>query len=87
MLIVDTGPLVAYLNRNDPDHDRCAALLTSASHAWRRSLPLAVTDCGAQNWLSGARPLGQPTAPTLGRADVSVFVLIFGLVVPPRLTW
>jgi predicted nucleic acid-binding protein len=26
MLIVDTGPLVAYLNRNDPDHDRCAAL-------------------------------------------------------------
>ncbi|HLX48785.1 MAG TPA: PIN domain-containing protein [Streptosporangiaceae bacterium] len=29
MLIVDTGPLVAYLNRNDPDHARCAALLQS----------------------------------------------------------
>lgn len=29
MLIVDTGPLVAYLNRNDPDHDRCAAFLES----------------------------------------------------------
>jgi hypothetical protein len=29
MLIVDTGPLVAYLNRNDPDHTRCAALLES----------------------------------------------------------
>ncbi len=29
MLIVDTGPLVAYLNRNDPDHSRCAALLGS----------------------------------------------------------
>jgi uncharacterized protein len=29
MLIVDTGPLVAYLNRNDPDHSRCAALLAS----------------------------------------------------------
>ena|SRR5260221_200771 len=29
MLIVDTGPLVAYLNRNDPDHNRCAALLES----------------------------------------------------------
>jgi hypothetical protein len=27
MLIVDIGPLVAYLNRNDPDHGRCAALL------------------------------------------------------------
>lgn len=29
MLIVDTGPLVAFLNRNDPDHGRCAALLES----------------------------------------------------------
>jgi uncharacterized protein len=29
MLIVDTGPLVAYLNRNDPDHGPCAALLES----------------------------------------------------------
>ena len=29
MLIVDTGPLVAYLNRNDPDHVRCAELLES----------------------------------------------------------
>jgi uncharacterized protein len=26
MLIVDTGPLVAYLNRKDPDHVRCAEL-------------------------------------------------------------
>lgn len=31
MLIVDTGPLVAYLNRNDPDHARCAALLESGT--------------------------------------------------------
>lgn len=27
MLIVDTGPLVAYLNSNDPDDVHCAALL------------------------------------------------------------
>lgn len=31
MLLVDTGPLVAYLNRNDADHRRCAALLESRS--------------------------------------------------------
>jgi predicted nucleic acid-binding protein len=29
MLIVDSGPLVAFLNQNDPDHSRCARLLES----------------------------------------------------------
>lgn len=29
MLIVDTGPLVALVNRNDKDHGRCAELRTS----------------------------------------------------------
>lgn len=29
MLIVDSGPLVALVNRNDPDHERCAELLES----------------------------------------------------------
>ncbi|MFF0532447.1 hypothetical protein ACFYT3_29230 [Nocardia amikacinitolerans] len=28
MLIVDTGPLVAHLNRHDNDHQRCAELFT-----------------------------------------------------------
>jgi predicted nucleic acid-binding protein len=29
-LILDTGPIVAALNEQDPDHERCAALLTGA---------------------------------------------------------
>lgn len=29
ILIVDSGPLVAYLNRNDPDHEKCAELQES----------------------------------------------------------
>jgi hypothetical protein len=29
MLIVDSGPLLAWLNRNDPDHRRCVDLLES----------------------------------------------------------
>jgi uncharacterized protein len=27
-LVLDTGPIVAALNERDPDHERCAALLT-----------------------------------------------------------
>jgi predicted nucleic acid-binding protein len=27
MILCDTGPLVAVLNRNDPQHERCAAVL------------------------------------------------------------
>lgn len=29
-LILDTGPIVAALNQQDPDHERCAALLAEA---------------------------------------------------------
>ncbi|MBA3347933.1 MAG: PIN domain-containing protein [Actinobacteria bacterium] len=29
-LVVDTGPLVAFVDRRDPDHDRCAALIEEA---------------------------------------------------------
>lgn len=29
-LVLDTGPIIALLNAGDPDHERCAALLTFA---------------------------------------------------------
>ncbi len=29
-LVIDTGPIVAALNRKDPDHERCAELLEGA---------------------------------------------------------
>ena len=30
-LILDTGPLVALVDRSDPDHDRCSELINSAT--------------------------------------------------------
>jgi predicted nucleic acid-binding protein len=32
-LILDTGPLVALVDRGDPDHERCRELINSASEA------------------------------------------------------
>lgn len=38
-LIIDTGPLVASLDRSDPEHERCAALIRDTSE------PLVVPVC------------------------------------------
>ncbi|MBV9310369.1 MAG: hypothetical protein JOZ73_06040 [Solirubrobacterales bacterium] len=48
-LILDTGPLVALIDRDDPDHQRCARLLTATRE--RRVVPVCVlveasTCCG-----------------------------------------
>ncbi|MBA3487997.1 MAG: PIN domain-containing protein [Longispora sp.] len=43
MLIVDTGPLVAYLNKNDSDHQACAQLLESRTDELLVT-PYAVTE-------------------------------------------
>lgn len=44
MLIVDTGPLVAFLNRNDPDHERCAESLESYDGDLL-VMPYVLTEC------------------------------------------
>ncbi len=53
-LILDTGPLVALIDRSDPDHERCAQLLATTSE--RRVVPLCVlveVEYLLRPWLGG----------------------------------
>jgi predicted nucleic acid-binding protein len=62
-LVLDTGPIVAALNRGDPDHARCAALLASHDDLLLPALVLVEVDY----WL---RKLAGPAAFTQFAADV-----------------
>jgi predicted nucleic acid-binding protein len=80
-LILDTGPIVAALNAQDPDHERCAALLTDADDLLIPTPILVEVDYwlvklgGAQVWVDfvadiirGAYRLAYPTEADLARA-------------------
>jgi predicted nucleic acid-binding protein len=80
-LILDTGPIVAALNAQDPDHERCAALLANADDLLIPTPILVEVDYwliklgGAQVWIDfvadiirGAYRLAHPTEADLTRA-------------------
>ena len=80
-LILDTGPIVAALNAQDPDHERCAALLADADDLLIPTPILVEVDYwliklgGAQVWVDfvsdiirGAYRLAHPTEADLARA-------------------
>jgi predicted nucleic acid-binding protein len=80
-LILDTGPIVAALNAQDPDHERCAALLANADDLLIPTSILVEVDYwliklgGAQVWVDfvadiirGAYRLAHPTEADLARA-------------------
>jgi len=80
-LILDTGPIVAALNADDPDHARCAALLADADDLLIPSPILVEVDYwliklgGTQVWVDfvadivrGAYRLAHPTDADLARA-------------------
>jgi predicted nucleic acid-binding protein len=80
-LILDTGPIVAALNAQDPDHERCAALLTGAQELLVPSPVLVEVDywvlklAGPRAWSDfvadinrGAYRVAHPTDADLARA-------------------
>jgi predicted nucleic acid-binding protein len=80
-LIVDTGPIVATLNEKDPDHRRCADLLTEAGDLLLPSPVLVEVDywlvklAGAKVWsdfvadiIRGVYRIAHPTDADLARA-------------------
>jgi predicted nucleic acid-binding protein len=80
-LVLDTGPIVAALNAQDPDHERCAALLSGGDDLLIPSPVLVEVDYwlvklgGAKVWVDftadiarGAYRLAHPTETDLARA-------------------
>lgn len=80
-LILDTGPIVAALNAQDPDHERCAALLADTDDLVIPGLVLVEVNywliklAGTQVWVEfvaditrGAYRLQHPTDADLSRA-------------------
>jgi uncharacterized protein len=80
-LVLDTGPIVAALNAQDPDHERCAALLADTDDLLIPAAILVEVDYwliklgGTQVWADfvaditrGAYRLAHPTDADLARA-------------------
>ena len=80
-LVLDTGPIVAALNAQDPDHERCAALLADTDDLLIPSAVLVEVNYwlvklgGTQVWTDfvaditrGAYRLAHPTEADLARA-------------------
>src|ERR1700691_3322578 len=66
-LVLDTGPLLAALDVADPDHDRCAGLLSEADYWCHQRLGARAWITFLEDLLAGAYRLEAATTSDLSR--------------------